>query len=394
MTTIRSFITCTLILLIGWLLPAGLVSASSAPPSNPQELAQFLESYRPAAIDKDNRQIDFAGLMQNLQGKRAVFVGETHDRYDHHLNQLAILHALHQQTPRIGIGVEWFQQPFQTVIDQYLADKISEGDMLRQTGYYHRWRYDYRMLRPIVEFAKANHLPLIALNAPTEITAKVAASGLDSLSPEERAQIPQHITPPDTGYLQRLRQAFARHAQEEGQFENFTAVQRLWDETMAANIVRFLQSHPDHNMIVFAGSGHVGHNTGIPADVARTMPGREMVTLHSSDAHEVQSDKLVDFFVATEPLSLPPTGKLGVWLAPLEDGVKIGKLLTGSPAARAGLRQGDHITRLGDTPITSMDDLMIILANLNPGEQIILQVERTGKTAKGIRTESIRLTLQ
>ena len=52
-------------------------------------------------------------LSETLAQNRVVFVGEMHDRYDHHLNQLAVLQALHQKNPNIAIGVEWFQQPFQ-----------------------------------------------------------------------------------------------------------------------------------------------------------------------------------------------------------------------------------------------------------------------------------------
>ncbi len=100
-----------------------------------------------------------APLLDSLDKNRVVFVGEAHDRYDHHLNQLAVLQALHQRNPNIAMGVEWFQQPFQVAVNDFLAGKISEAELLRRTEYFERWGYDYRQLRPIMEYAKANHIP-------------------------------------------------------------------------------------------------------------------------------------------------------------------------------------------------------------------------------------------
>src|SRR4051794_30006217 len=40
-------------------------------------------------------------LAAQLATKRVVFVGESHDRYDHHLNQLAIIRRLHQLDPSL-----------------------------------------------------------------------------------------------------------------------------------------------------------------------------------------------------------------------------------------------------------------------------------------------------
>lgn len=56
-------------------------------------------------------------LTPQLAAKRVVFVGEIHDRYDHHLNQLAIIRRLHQLDPNQVIGVEYFPQHFQPQVD-------------------------------------------------------------------------------------------------------------------------------------------------------------------------------------------------------------------------------------------------------------------------------------
>ncbi len=356
------------------LLTATPVSAATLDHRSQADVLSFLDGWQPVAAT-DTRQIGFQQMMQQLQNKRVVFVGETHDRYDHHINQLLVLRAMHRQNPRLAIGVEWFQQTFQPVVDAYLAGQISEDELLNGTDYYNRWRYDFRMLRPILDYAKANHLPVIALNAPTEITSKVALSGLDSLTAAERAQIPDPITPPDTSYLNRLKRVFAQHAHAHGDFENFAMAQRVWDETMAANTVKFLQTHPEHRMVVLAGSGHINTQSGIPVDVKRRMPTSTQATLHSVDLRERQGG-IVDYQIITQFLSLPPTGKLGIWLESAKQGVRIGKLMANSPAEKVGLHEGDKIVSLNGLPIGNMAELFIHLARYKPGEQVRLGVKQ------------------
>jgi uncharacterized iron-regulated protein len=344
--------------------------------SLPDALA-YVAQHPPVAINQD-RKLPFPKLMDALDQNRVVFVGEIHDRYDHHLNQLAILQALHQKTPKLAIGVEWFQQPFQPVVNDFLAGRIDESELLRRTEYFDRWRYDYRMLRPIMEYAKANGLPVIALNAPVELTRKVSEGGLEALTAAERAQLPSRISPPDKAYRSRLEKIFARHGEDKSQLENFMLVQRIWDETMAQNITRFLQPNPDWRMVVFSGSGHISYGAGIPQDVAARLPGIRQVTLASSDPGDVQPG-VVDYFILTHPASLPATGKLGVWLKTAAEGVQIGEMTQDSAAQKAGLQTGDRLASLNGTGIRSLADLMLMLGQHKPGEKVSMTVQREGK---------------
>lgn len=59
-------------------------------------------------------------VVSQLAGKRVVFVGETHDRYDHHLNQLEIIRRLHQLDSNLAIGVEYFPRQSQPQVDDFI----------------------------------------------------------------------------------------------------------------------------------------------------------------------------------------------------------------------------------------------------------------------------------
>jgi S1-C subfamily serine protease len=60
-------------------------------------------------------------------------------------------------------------------------------------------------------------------------------------------------------------------------------------------------------------------------------------------------------------------------------GAQVAEVVQGSPAAEAGLRQGDIITALGEDAVTSTEDLVAAIAAREPGETVTLEVERGGQ---------------
>lgn len=344
------------------------------------EILQHKNQQPAISVVSADRKLTFDELMEQLKDKRAVFVAEKHDRYDHHLNQLTILRAMHTQNPQLAIGVEWFQQSFQSVVDDYLAGKITEADLLRQTEYYQRWRYDFRMLRPVMEFAKANKLPVIALNAPTEITSKISKGGLKALTKKEKQQVPATINPPPAKYQSYLEGIFNDHMGGHGDLKNFILVQRTWDETMAMNTANYLTANPQHRMVVFAGSGHLGRGA-IPSDVARTIPAKLLSTIHSAEAEGIEPDSF-DYFILSTEQTLPPTGKLGAWLDDKNQQISILKLAENSAAGDAGLEAGDILITVNEQAINTMADIFMLLSKHQPGDNVDVLVERDKQQIK------------
>lgn len=212
-------------------------------------------------------------IIQALSQAQVVYLAEIHDRSADHQAQLEIIAQLYQRNPNIAIALEMFQRPFQEVLDQYLAGEISEDELVTQTEYEHRWGYDWELYAPIIRFAKAHNLPLLALNTPSEITRQVAQEGLESLSPAQQEQIPPlaEIDLDNDAYRQRLQAIYQQHAGHgsSDSFERFLAAQVLWDETMAEKIAAFVSDNSDSQVIVLAGRGHVIYGHGIPSRVAR-----------------------------------------------------------------------------------------------------------------------------
>jgi hypothetical protein len=61
------------------------------------------------------------------------------------------------------------------------------------------------------------------------------------------------------------------------------------------------------------------------------------------------------------------------------DGLRLGAIVPGSAAARAGIRDGDVIVRLGDVPVNSFDDLRGALRARRPGEAVRIVYLRDGQ---------------
>jgi uncharacterized iron-regulated protein len=365
------------------------VSAATLEHKDQQAVLKWLQQYQPTVLHA-KKSTNFSNFINQIANKDVILVGEIHDRYDHHLTQCAILKSLHERNSKVALGVEWFQQSFQPVLDDYLAGKIDEATLLSRSEYYERWRYDYRMLRPIMQYAKANHIPVIALNAPVELTKKISKGGLAALSSSERAQLPKMIAPADEAYRSRLKQIFAQHmGNDKAKLENFLTVQRVWDATMARNISRFLQQRPGWQMIALTGSGHIMHGNGIPQDLLQQNPNLKIATVISGTAGDVQAG-LVNYVVQTQPLNLPPTGKLGVMLDQTTNGVVIKALLPKGSAMQVGLQKQDRILSLNNHPIRSMSQLLQQLGQFAPKNIINLEIARTGQT-KPLR---YRVTLQ
>src|ERR1051326_9522527 len=59
-------------------------------------------------FDASGKEIASETLIPALRTKRVVFIGENHDRYDNHLDELEIVRRLHEIEPRRGaLGVEF-----------------------------------------------------------------------------------------------------------------------------------------------------------------------------------------------------------------------------------------------------------------------------------------------
>lgn len=261
------------------------------------QLSQPIDSPVPTA-DRSQTHRD---ILQAIAAAQVVYLGETHDDPADHIAQLEIIQALDEQN-EVAIALEMFQRPFQPVLDAYLAGTLTEAELIAQSEYDTRWAFPWEFYAPILRYAKANQIPLVALNTPAEVTRQVARAGLESLTGEDLRYIPP-LTDIDTtnkAYQDWISEAFSAHGSGHGlEFDNFFAAQVLWDETMAEGVVQQLAADPNRQVIVLAGEGHIAYDYGIPSRVARRLPAITQATVMLIPAAEAPEPNTADFWWPT-----------------------------------------------------------------------------------------------
>jgi len=134
--------------------------------------------------------------------------------------------------------------------------------------------------------------------------------------------------------------------------------------------------------------------TGVHEDYHRTTDDWQKIDFPGLvRVAEVASDLAWRLATRTAPLTLvkappPPVaggGGYGAYLGTIPDmtespgGVRITGVRTGSPAEQAGLRGGDILIQLGDTPIKNLYDMTDALRAHQPGETVVLVYLRDGQ---------------
>ena len=287
----------------------------------------------------------------------------------------------------MAIGLEMNQQPFQAYLDDYISGQISELEMLRGTQWYDRWRYDFRLYRPIFDFAKQNNIPLVALNVPKEITKRITKVGIDGLHKKERAQLPKTLDKSNPAYVKRLKEVFGAHSHNSLKshsnhksqtrskpFDRFLEAQLAWDEGMAKTAASFLQTHAGYRMVILAGGGHVINREGIPDRLERRIHSKPAVVLNNIQASP--NAKQGDYLLFSPEVTLPAIGRLGISMKDTSGGVMINAVLAHSAGEKAGLKKNDIIQKLDTSKIKTTTDIRLWALDKKPGDAVNVVIKR------------------
>lgn len=190
-----------------------------------------------------------------------VIVSEFHDLELHHDHQVAFLEALATYRESISLGMEFFSRTHQAVVDSFLHGKLAEADFLKAVEWGNN---NFDFYRRQVLFPINHEGTTLALNAPRELTGKIAKSGLASLTDEERAQLPAGFTLGNDEYKARFREAMGGHEIPEEKFNNYFAAQSTWDETMSDTACTYMQTHPTTVLTILVGDFHAAYGGGLP----------------------------------------------------------------------------------------------------------------------------------
>jgi uncharacterized iron-regulated protein len=276
-----------LILLLAVLPGAALVQPAEA---NKPQSAQTVGEAHYRAHRGDGGAAALTDIVRAMADYDAVLIGETHDDpVAHYLEAelLRLAHEAHGAKRPLALSLEMFERDVQTTLDEYLRGLISEDHFLKSARPWRNYAADYK---PMIEFAKAKQLPVIAANAPRRYVNRVSRLGqasLDDLSPQAKAWLPPlPYAEASAAYAEKFRavmrdmrrdstapQSATPTATDEAKAReravNSLAAQSLWDASMAHAIAEQLKRHKGALVLHVNGRFHSEQRMGIPDHLAR-----------------------------------------------------------------------------------------------------------------------------
>jgi uncharacterized iron-regulated protein len=333
---------------------------SAGPHAGPEEIYALPEG------DK----LPFEELAVRLRPSRIIFMGEVHDQMDHHRNQVRVLRELSNGSGPVVVAMEMFQRSQQSVLDRWTRGGLTEELFLKEVNWEKTWGIDYSYYKGILDLARDHRIKVLGLNIPKDLVRKVAQGGMESLSEEDRRNLPD-MDLKDPDHRRFIRSIFDRHKEGTAKvFDHFYQAQCLWDEAMAETLSHFLRSPEGANatVLVVAGNGHVVYDFGIPKRVSRRITLTYRTVVQKEWRNEWDEDLLfshsarppADFLWITPPAHhAPKRPRIGVVLKEDEDPhpVRIERVIPGSPAEKAGLLPGDRFLMVDGKGIQTLKDL-------------------------------------
>jgi uncharacterized iron-regulated protein len=238
------------------------------------------------------REMTYSQMIERLARADVVFFGEQHDDPETHRAEAAVLESLGQIGRPVVLSLEMFERDVQPVLDDYLAGRVSEADLLARSRPWPRYATDYR---PLVELAKARGWRVIAANVPRPLASAVGRKGLaalDTLSPVDRLAAARDNICPNDDYHARFMEQMQGHGVGAGpapapgdtlptaMAERFYLAQCVKDETMAESIVEARRGAARNAIVVhFNGAFHSDFAQGTVDRVRRREPGWKLAVV-------------------------------------------------------------------------------------------------------------------
>ncbi|KJY83112.1 hypothetical protein TW81_08855 [Vibrio galatheae] len=216
-------------------------------------------------------------LSDEIRAADVILVGEWHTHAAIHRFQVDLLKQLSGASTPLALSMEQFSRDKQTIVDAYLNGEIGEQVLITQGAAWPNYESDYR---PLVEYAKANQLDIIAANAPKDLVRCIGRQGisyLDKLSANERSKLAKTIDVSGSPYKDKFMASM--HHGEPAQTQRQFAAQMSWDETMAESIVEYIQQHPNSQVVHIAGKFHTEQGLGTKASILKRNPALNVVVI-------------------------------------------------------------------------------------------------------------------
>ena len=335
-------------------------------------------------------------LAARLDGVKLVFVGESHTDAEFHRVQLRVLQELHRRGRQVLVGLEMYPVPEQPWLDRWRQDKaLTEEAFLTESHWYRNWGYHWNYYREIFLFARANEIPMCAVNLPRAAVQTIRMKGFDALPPEQRALLPERIDL-ESAEHQRLFKAFfgaddALHGNmPEPMFQAMYRAQCAWDAAMGWNALQALKKNGGEKaiMVVLIGAGHVAYGLGAERQAKLWFDGKTASVVPVPVAEEAGATPIAkvqasyaDFVWGLPPSADPLYPSLGISTPEQKSGERYRVIMVGkeTPAEAAGFKVGDELVSMDGVPIGDKETSNRLMSEKRWGDVVVGKVVRDGQ---------------
>jgi uncharacterized iron-regulated protein len=224
-----------------------------------------------------------------VEKANVLYVGETHDDPLDHQYELELVRGLLKRKTKFAIGWEMFDTTQQSVIDAWASHAISFKEMMSTTDFQKHWGIYSPVYEEILQIAGNAHIPILALNAPPELTRKIARG--EPLTAKEKAMMPAGFVATEGGYKNFVAMMGDHPGLNEADQRLFFAAQNAWDQTMASRILDFERRNPEVLLLVLTGRGHVSGGYGIPFYVSQKAHLKQLILKRSQETEKPRIQK-------------------------------------------------------------------------------------------------------
>jgi uncharacterized iron-regulated protein len=247
-------------------------------------------------------------MAKELLQAKVILFGEEHNDSVTHFLQFRLLEELLQlQNNQVVLSMEMFERDVQTVMDEYLMDKIKEKHFRKDA----RVWSNYSNYRPMVELAKSRKIPVVAANAASRysnLAGREGISGLKALPKASKAHFaPLPFDGPSPAYLEKLNDLMGHGAPAAMGGFNLPLAQSLWDATMAYSIAEALKKNKSHKVLHLNGRFHSDERLGIFTHLKKYAPKAKVLVISAFADENFPAYKaelhqsMGDFVILTDP---------------------------------------------------------------------------------------------
>ena len=266
---------------------------------------QELRGYRVMQDDAMDGSLTAAKVTARLKGSQVIFVGELHGNPGAHQVELEVLKAMFKQGGPLALATEQFERDTQQALDDYLGGKLTEDEFRKNTR---AWP-NYADYRPLIEFCKANKVPVIAGNVPRRLANRVYKEGVEVLSEftaDEKSWSAPEVNATTGAYRNKFFEAMGGMEGHSDAMERMYASQCFKDDTMAESVANWLKENPKGRVLHINGNFHSKGGLGVPEKLSALMPDVQigLITCTSDDDEEAAPEEWIIKVPAPRPMRL------------------------------------------------------------------------------------------